>query len=156
MRSYSGMTELHCVFGAGLMSTQSVTCCRCRSCCDPSSQQELVHRAAECRYLTGPIALLKEAVPLLLEASTLVDMWRMSKILAVQSLLLLISMLLSTGLTWHEVTCSQSHHVMQLMSCSACLHSMAARPPNTLEQPSSVESSSHSLQSVFVQGVSLH
>ena len=37
--------------------------------------------------------------PFPLGLSTLVDMWRMSKILAVQSLLLVMSMLLSTGLT---------------------------------------------------------
>ena len=38
-------------------------------------------------------------VPLGLSGSTLVDMWRMSKIFAVQSLLLVISRLLLTGLT---------------------------------------------------------
>ena len=38
-------------------------------------------------------------VPLGLSESTLVDMWRMSKIFAVQSLLLVISRLLLTGFT---------------------------------------------------------
>ena len=38
-------------------------------------------------------------VPLGLSGSTLVDMWRMSKIFAVQSLLLVISRLLLTGFT---------------------------------------------------------
>ena len=56
-------------------------------------------------YITVRLAKMSEVmtgeliVPLGLSGSTAVDMWRMSKIFAVQSLLLVISRLLLTGLT---------------------------------------------------------
>ena len=60
--------------------------------------------------------------PFPLVLSTLVDMWRMSKILAVQSLLLVMSMLLSTGLTWHDVTCTQAVYLtLHSLARSTCI-----------------------------------
>ena len=48
----------------------------------------------------------RDAAPLPSLASRLVDMLRRSKILAVQSLLLVISRLLLAGFTWQDVTCT--------------------------------------------------